>query len=106
MNIQDNTNISSQVANSISRLNLNIAQNAFNVEKNQKNDQAKIPLNEDFKEQDKALIDKNTVRKNTKNPIDVAEIQKYAQDIGENITIDDINYALMYGRSVIADYSV
>ena len=57
---------------------------------------------DNFEKEDKALIDEN----NIKNKIDVKEIQKYAQSVGETLSIEDINYGLMYGRSVIADYSV
>ena len=37
--------------------------------------------------------------------VDVEDIRKYASQIGENITDEDINYGLTYGRSVLADYS-
>lgn len=37
--------------------------------------------------------------------IDVADIRKCAEYVGEfNISDDDIKYGLMYGRSVIAEY--
>ena len=37
--------------------------------------------------------------------IDVADVRKCAEYVGEfNISDDDIKYGLMYGRSVIAEY--
>ena len=37
--------------------------------------------------------------------IDVADVRKCAEFVGEfNISDDDIKYGLMYGRSVIAEY--
>ena len=96
MDVNNNTNISSLIASSISKLNLNTATRAFEQAK-------KAPEEEidNFKQEDMSLI-QNEVAKNT---LDVDDVQKYASSIGENITIDDINYGLMYGRSVIADYS-
>ena len=59
-------------------------------------------IKEETREEDTKLVDSKKVR----NSIDVADIQKYASYMGENLTIEDINYGLMYGRSVIADYSI
>ena len=64
---------------------------------------------QDVKKDDIQLIDKGEMQKavkKTDNGIDVAEIQKYASSMGETLSIDDINYGLMYGRSVIADFCV
>ena len=37
--------------------------------------------------------------------IDVAEVRKCAESVGEfNLTDDDIKYGLIYGRSVIAEW--
>ena len=37
--------------------------------------------------------------------VDVADIRKYAEYVGEyNITDEDIKYGLIYGRSVIAEW--
>ena len=37
--------------------------------------------------------------------VDVTDIRKHAEYVGEfNISDDDIKYGLMYGRSVIAEY--
>ena len=37
--------------------------------------------------------------------IDVNEVRKYAESVGEfNITDDDIKYGIVYGRSVIAEW--
>ena len=99
MDINNNSNISSVVSASISKLNLNTASRAFENAKTQlDNKEDRI---EDFKEQDIALIEDTKVQ----NKIDVEEIQKYAEIMGEKLTVDDINYGIMYGRSVIADYS-
>ncbi len=84
--------------NSISSINLNSGLRAFEASK--KPPQKEVPI-EDFKQEDINLIDK----KSEKLKVDVKEIQQYANQLGENLSIDDINYGLMYGRSVIADYS-
>lgn len=86
-----NNNIS--IANS-SRINLNTATRAFEASKKEQD----TPV-EDFKQDDMALMEA------PKKTVDVEEIQKYANSVGETLSIDDINYGLMYGRSVIADYS-
>ena len=107
MDISNNTNISSQIANSISKLNLNTARRAFEAPKEDKNT-PNIELHE-VKKDDIQLIDEGKIQKTAKksdNGIDVAEIQKYANSMGESLSIDDINYGLMYGRSVIADFCV
>ena len=103
MDINNNTNISTQIANSISKLNLSTAQRAFEASKKDNSKEEQIEV-ESFKQEDVSLIDENEVSKKQKNPIDVADVQKYASYMGENLSIDDINYGLMYGRSVIADY--
>ena len=108
MDISNNTNISAQIATSISKLNLNTARRSFEVSKEDKNT-PNIELQE-VKKDDIQLLDEGKIQKTAKksnsNGIDVAEIQKYANSMGENLSIDDINYGLMYGRSVIADFCV
>lgn len=107
MDISNNTNISAQIATSISKLNLNTAKRAFEAPKEDKNT-PNIELQE-VKKGDIQLIDEGKIQKTAKksnNGIDVAEIQMYASSMGESLSIDDINYGLMYGRSVIADYCV
>lgn len=107
MNITNNTDISSRIASSISKLNLNTAKSAFEAQKSEKNT-PNIEL-QDVKKSDIQLIEDNKVqnvaKKSSNNGINVKEIQQYAQLMGENLSIDDINYGLMYGRSVIADFS-
>lgn len=77
-----------------SSINFNTATKAFEASK-------KAPeQTQDFKEEDMALMEKKPAK-----TVDVADIQKYADMVGETLSIDDINYGLMYGRSVIADYS-
>jgi len=80
-----------------SSINLNTATRAF--EANEKQTAKKEPK-EDFKQEDIALMEQTRAK-----TVDVADIQKYAGLMGETLSIDDINYGLMYGRSVIADYS-
>ena len=107
MDINNNTSISSQIASSISKLNLNTAKRAFEVQKNEENT-PNIELQE-IKKDDIQLVDdkkiQQTVEKTGANSINVEEIRQYASSMGENLSIDDINYGLMYGRSVIADFS-
>ena len=91
-----NANISNTVATSISKLNLNSARRSFEAQKDDNNKNNDI---EDVKE----IPIEPVIQK---KQVDVEDIQKYAKYMGENLTIDDINYGLMYGRSVIADYSV
>ena len=87
---------------------MNTAKRAFEVQKNEENT-PNIEL-QDIKKDDIQLIDEGkiqqTAKKTNNNGINVAEIQQYANLMGENLTIDDINYGLMYGRSVIADFCV
>ena len=98
MNINNNSEITNLIANSISKLNLKPIAKQEETKETQK-----IQNNEEisFKQEDTALIE--TSKKT--NQIDVADIQKYANLMGEELSLDDINYGLMYGRSVIADYS-
>ena len=104
MDINNHSNISSQIANSISKLNLSTAQRAFSASKTQQNEET-IPFEEVIQE-DRKLIEGTEKKNISKSPIDVNDVQKYANSIGENLTIEDINYGLMYGRSVIADFCV
>ncbi len=103
MDINNNSQISSININPVSKINLNSANRAFkaSMDTNETN-------SEDFKQEDIALLNEQEVQQNLDKQgrkIDVEEIQKYASQMGENLSIDDINYGLMYGRSVIADYS-
>ena len=106
MDISNSTNISSQISNSLSKLNLTTAKRAFEVQKSEENT-PEVEL-QSVKKDDIQLIDNKVVnervQKASSNAIDVQEIQKYASYMGENLSIDDINYGLMYGRSVIADF--
>ena len=103
MDINNNTQISSLNINPVSKINLNSAAKAFKTSMETKDNTV-----EDFKKDDIALIEEQNLQKTMEkqgDKINVEEIQKYASDLGENLSIDDINYGLMYGRSVIADYS-
>lgn len=96
----NNSNISSTIANSISKLNLSTS---TSKPLKQQVETPNIEVEkETFKNEDIALIQE----KEPNNKINVEDIQKYANMMGEELSIDDINYGLMYGRSVIADYSV
>ena len=107
MDINNNTSISSKIASSISKLNLNTARRAFDVQNSENTSNVEL---QEVKNDDIQLIDEKkvqqTAQKSGNNGINVAEIQQYASSMGENLTIDDINYGLMYGRSVIADFCV
>lgn len=98
MDINNNSNITSAVATSLSKLNLSSTPRA--QQKTSVNETEQVAV--DIKEEDTKLMGNRKIQ----NSIDVADIQKYANYMGENLTIEDINYGLMYGRSVIADYSV
>ena len=64
MDISNNTNISAQIASSISKLNLNTAKRAFEVQKNDENT-SNIEL-QDFKKSDIQLIEDKKVEQNWK----------------------------------------
>ena len=89
-----NANVSNAVATSISKLNISTARHNFEFKQ--------TPKKADIEEKETVIPDTTS----KKSDIDVEDIQKYAKYMGENLSIDDINYALMYGRSVIADFSV
>lgn len=94
MNISSNTN---QIADTqaLNRIFYNYAV------KSAQNFQKQTPeITNDSKEDDIKLI-QNDVFKG----IDIDDIKKSAQSIGEEITDEDIKYGLTYGRSVLADYS-
>ncbi len=99
MDINSNSNISSLISSPISKLNLSTASRAFENTKTQLEES--VQSSEDVKKDDISLIEDTKIR----NKIDVDEIKKYAEIMGEKLTVDDINYGIMYGRSVIADYS-
>lgn len=102
--ISTNTNIASTVASSLSSLKLNTANKAFT--------QAKKPVEEIEKEmqlqiqEDKGLIDNKPILMSKFTTSDIKEMKEISLNIGEELTDEDIQYALRYGRSVIADYSV
>jgi len=100
MEIDNNRNISNLIASSISKLNLNTVNNAIAQKPKQKNEQT--PVEEEIFKEDSKLSQSDNA---PKSPVDVKEIQKYAGMIGEDVTVEEINYGLMYGRSVIADFS-
>ncbi len=94
MNISTNTN---QIADTqaLNRIFYNYAvKSAQNLQKQTPD------ITTDTKEDDVKLI-QNDIFKG----IDIDDIKKSAQSIGEEITDEDIKYGLTYGRSVLADYS-
>ena len=67
-------------------------------------------LNKPVEEAQESIIDRTSdgtksAPKGLLERVDVTDIRKHAEFIGEfNISDDDIKYGLMYGRSVIAEY--
>ena len=67
-------------------------------------------LNNPVENSQESVIDKTSdgtksAPKGLLERVDVTDIRKCAEDVGEfNISDDDIKYGLMYGRSVIAEY--
>ena len=67
-------------------------------------------LNKSAENEQNSVIDKTSdgtksAPKSLLERVDVADIRKCAEFVGEfNITDEDIKYGLMYGRSVIAEY--
>ena len=102
MEIDNNTNISNLIASSISKLNLS---QATGTTLNPKKQQTQKPNEEAIKESIKDDVKLINEEKISKSPIDVSEVKKYAGMIGEELTDEEIKYGLMYGRSVIADFS-
>ena len=63
------------------------------------------PKEQDVEDVDSQAVAAKTAPKGLLDRIDVADIRKCAEYVGEfNISDDDIKYGLMYGRSVIAEY--
>lgn len=88
-------NTTSQISANLSKLQLNTQKRAFESD------------NKVNQKQESEIIEETPSISSTqpiKPSIDVEDIQKYANYMGENLSIDDINYGLRYGRSVIADY--
>lgn len=97
-NIENSAAVTNLIAASISKLNLNsVKVPEFSL--NQETKQDKKP-EEVILPEEEAVIPNDSVNKS----VDVDDIQKYAQMVGEKVSVDDINYGIMYGRSVIADY--
>ena len=67
-------------------------------------------LNKPAEESQESVIDKTSdgtksAPKSLLERVDVAEVRKCAEFVGEfNISDDDIKYGLLYGRSVIAEF--
>ena len=67
-------------------------------------------LNKPTENEQESIIDKTsdgtkTAPKSLLERVDVVDIRKCAEFVGEfNISDDDIKYGLMYGRSVIAEF--
>lgn len=104
-----NTNIATTMANSLGSLKLNSATKAFA--------QAQRPVEEIEQEllsaeiEDRKLIDNKSDKDaatalNKFSPQMLLEMKELSKEMGEELTDEDIQYGLKYGRSVIADYSV
>lgn len=75
------------------------ALNAFKSNKNVK------PAEELQEKPEAASGVKTTTAPSLLDKIDVNDVRKYAETVGEyNISDDDIKYGLLYGRSVIAEW--
>lgn len=67
-------------------------------------------LNKQTEDTQESIIDKTSdgvksAPKSLLERVDVADIRKCAETVGEfNISDDEIKYGLMYGRSVIAEF--
>ena len=63
------------------------------------------PAEEELGKPDLADGTKTTSTPSLMDKVDVNEIRKYAEYVGEyNITDEDIKYGMIYGRSVIAEW--
>ena len=99
---QINSNITTAMAQSLSSLKLNTAQKAFQS--------ASRPVDEIEQElqqgilEDRKLVDSKVIAALSEDSIN--EMKEISENFGETLSNDDIQYALQYGRSVIADYSV
>ena len=98
MNISNNTDVSDLIASSVSKLNLNSV-------KKPNLDFAKKTAGNTLTHEEEIISETEILPEDKpKISVDVDDIKKYAGMIGENVSVDDINYGIMYGRSVIADY--
>lgn len=95
MNITNNT---SQIADTqaLNRIFYNYALKSAQNVKNEPQIQ-----DNDAKADDIKLAQQNNIFKG----VDIDDIKKSAQSIGEDLSKEDIQYALTYGRSVIIDCS-
>ncbi len=97
----DNSNLSNIIASSISKLNINPAISSNNTRTPMQKKREENLVLENKKDEIKVVNEDKAV----KSPINVKEVQQYAGLIGVDITADEIQYGLTYGRSVIADFS-
>lgn len=82
--------------NNISAMQLLKAQNAFSQINNNNS------LNRETQEQVPDIKDDNVLLNN----VNIDEIKNFASKLGDNnLTNEDIKYGLVYGRSVLADFS-
>ena len=97
-----NSNIAATMANSLSTLKLSGAQKAFQS--------AARPVEEIERElmhgvaEDRKFLDGKAIAGLSTDSIN--EMKEISLSLGETLSDEDIQYALQYGRSVIADYSV
>lgn len=98
------SNITTTIANNISSLRLQTARNTYTNVMKPKEVEEEYIYNE---------VKKPTENLTSTNPIysrftasQIQEMKDISSSMGEKLTDEDIQYALKYGRSVIADYSV
>ena len=98
------SNITSTIANNIGSLRLQTARNTYSSVMKPKVREDEYIYNE---------VKKPTENLTSTNPIysrftasQIQEMKDISISMGEKLTDEDIQYALKYGRSVIADYSV
>jgi len=97
----DNSNLSNIIASSISKLNIT-SSNASNISNGRRQKSKQENFIQENEKDDVKLIDDI---KPFKTSIDFEEIQSFANSIGEELSQEEIQYGLKYGRSVIVDYS-
>lgn len=95
--------------NGISSLQLLRASNAFKASKIKNNNEEDIDQQLDVPQQAEEVSLKSDFVTESKfnnfNPDSMSEIKNLAQKMDEDLTEDDIKYGMMYGRSVLVDYT-
>lgn len=98
------SNISLQIANNINGLKLQSAKNTYVNSMKPKTNEEEYIYNE-VKKPTESLTSTNSIYSKF-SQFQIQEMKDISISMGEKLTDEDIQYALKYGRSVIADYSV